>query len=597
MRNQTLLCAVVVATGVGRPAWADFGAPQITHLLRPSESDLALVEGTPARLARNDQAQPGAEMSHLAFFGDGTETSPNSSGLYFEMRSGELNGNLPINTMQLAMVPFHLAQNPDGSVAAVGDMAGAKFVTSNLGSETRNANNPSAYSIAGGNAICAEYNYQPVVGLGDTQRFMQCFNRAGATIMPQTPIYAKLGDDCSMNQDTSSTYVVRTSGNVTKLIAWRGCNGSAEDAGWMTAFTVTVDNAANPTTAKFAQQMDVALCQEEERSRGYCTASAADPNTAICSWTEGNTQPQRDGTWLAAVDITDTTTGVDRQDAILWKRQIDGVKGEAELRTYSMRAMHTRVMTPGTTPGRLDASDLIIWRSGDVHSSDVRDGGKGGTYLGNQMAVIKVGRTDMTYVVPLTNMQNTLIGLDGAHLGMGAALFGTSGKLTPGVTFIGGSPIGGGHAAKVRAVGWDQAASKFTDLGTYAIAPYDHHLYSNYLGNNPGSQGRNFSGAVMIPNPFFRKNDNLDEYLSVITTTGKDPSEISRPELKLSSYITVFPTVHTPAGTGSGSGSDSDQDDTGGDVLGGCGGCDTNGATPAALLVILLPFIRRRRRR
>src|SRR5262249_34134279 len=125
------------------------------------ESDRAQLLGTSTGLAPTARAQPGAEMSHLAFFGDGTEASPNREGLYFEMRSGELHGMLPPSDMQLAMVPFHLAQNPDGSVSAVGDMAGAKFVTNNNGIETRNANNPTAYATAGGNAICAEYNYYP----------------------------------------------------------------------------------------------------------------------------------------------------------------------------------------------------------------------------------------------------------------------------------------------------------------------------------------------------------------------------------------------------------------------------------------------------
>ena len=31
--------------------------------------------------------------------------------------------------------------------------------------------------------------------------------------------------------------------------------------------------------------------------------SDADPNTAICTWTAGNNQPQRDGTWIGAIDV------------------------------------------------------------------------------------------------------------------------------------------------------------------------------------------------------------------------------------------------------------------------------------------------------
>ena len=55
--------------------------------------------------------------------------------------------------------------------------------------------------ISNGAAICAEYNYQPN---NNTERYMECFNTAGATVLPQTKIYAKTNDNCSMNQDGAS---------------------------------------------------------------------------------------------------------------------------------------------------------------------------------------------------------------------------------------------------------------------------------------------------------------------------------------------------------------------------------------------------------
>jgi uncharacterized protein (TIGR03382 family) len=638
MKNRKMHLAMFAVAGLATPAAvegvasADIASPTVTKLLGPSTNDLAPTTGNPPRLKRTDEEQPGAEMSHLAFFGDGTAANPHTAGLYFEMRSGEINGALPPNKIQLAMVPFHLALQPDGTVAAVADMTGAKFVTKNNGNEHRNANHPAAITIAAGNAVCAEYNYQPN---NDTKRYIQCWNKAGANILAQTQIYAKNNDDCSMSQDSTSTTVVRQSvvagKSVTKLVAWRGCNGNGQDDGWLQAFSIeaTLDANGVPTAATFKPQMDVSLAQREERSRGLCSVSAADPNTAICSWTEGNNQPQRDGTWLAAVNISDNITGTDKQNAILWKQQIDGRKGQGDLRTYSVRAKTERIMVPNATTGVLEASDMLIWQSGDLHGSNNNNNGKGGTYFDSQMAVIKATKTGLTYVAPLQSVQKLLLGLDGTHLGMGVAMFGTSDKMVPGITFVGGSQTGGGYSAKVRAVAFDQTANAFKDLGSYSIAPYDRHLYPNYLGNNPGNQGRNFSGAQLIPNPFAGQMStgatptlNKDAYLTVYTTTGKDPMDINNAALKLSSYITVLPTVQMPAQTGTGTGSGSGSGSGSGTGTGtgsgsgsgsgtttptdpapmdpgtNLGGCSTSGGTSGAmtfLLIGLAAFIRRRK--
>ena len=53
---------------------------------------------------------------------------------------------------------------------------------------------------------------------------MQCFDTDGTTVLAQTQIYAKNNDDCSMNQDAASTWVVtktpaltQTAGRVARL--------------------------------------------------------------------------------------------------------------------------------------------------------------------------------------------------------------------------------------------------------------------------------------------------------------------------------------------------------------------------------------------
>jgi hypothetical protein len=174
MNKKLSIAMFAAATGLlPAVAHADVRSAAITKMNASSATDFApLTQTNPPRLKRTDEEQPGNEMPKAAMFGD------NKSGLYFVM-STDLNGVKPTRRMQLAMIPFHLAQEADGSVKAVSDMTGAKFVTQNNGNEYRNANHPTAYAVLDGNTICAEYNYQPN-GTNDTKRYMQCFDKAGA---------------------------------------------------------------------------------------------------------------------------------------------------------------------------------------------------------------------------------------------------------------------------------------------------------------------------------------------------------------------------------------------------------------------------------
>jgi uncharacterized protein (TIGR03382 family) len=138
-------------------------------------------------------------------------------------------------------------------------------------------------------------------------------------------------------------------------------------------------------------------------------------------------------------------------------------------------------------------------------------------------------------------------------------------------------------------------------------APQDMHLYSNYLGNNPGNQGRNHSMMTTVANPF---PGSTDAFLLIAATTGKTMADITKPQIKLTGLLTVTPIAQTPTvasggdpGTGSGSGSDPS---TGGDpgtggssdpgtTLGGCNTGGTSGGLATFFLIGLAAFIRRRR--
>ena len=622
MFNRKLHVLMYAVAGLTVPAIAsaDIGAPTKTMLIPASKTDLAPT--TNGRLRRTDQEQPGNEMAHLSM-------ATATKGFYFSMSTDiggvpgftpGIGGNaagLANNRIQLAMVPFHLEQDVDGSVVAKVD-PGTTFITNNNGEERRNANHPIAYQLdAAKGLVAVEYNYRKNGGGNNTERYLQVVDATGKIVMPQTRIYAKNNDDCSMQQDDAQAEQVFSADATTgtyRVAAWRGCNGNGQDDGWMQIFNVVVPPAGGP--AKFTQEFDVSLCPREERSRGAVAFVSADPNTMYATWTEGNTQPQRDGTWLAAVDVTPGAhTGNDQQASIIWKKQMDGKKtldlGNGQtVRTYSMRAMMENVKVPDST-GKLINSDMIIWRSGDVRGNNNGNDGKGGTYYKMQMGVFKLARTGVTPVVPLTDMAEQFAGLDGTHLAMGPAIFGTTDKLQAGVTFIGGSHTGGGYDAQVRGVGFDATGNKLTDMGNHSIATYDRHLYPNYLGNNPGNQGRNFAGSQLVSNPFVGMKSNKDAYLLLFSTTGKDAADMPNPAIKLSAYVSVLPvaqvapdnTTPTPAPTPDPT-PDPTQPNTdpttgstdSGTTLGGCSaGGSAGGGALTFLLIGLATFIKRRR--
>jgi uncharacterized protein (TIGR03382 family) len=633
MKSTHLLALVVVSVLPAADAGANVNAQPVTVKMIGSshvdfapvtKADMTTTPPTYSRLRKTKDEEPGAEMSHFAMFADGIH------GLYFSMQTdlvdpASADGSAsfePTDRIQLGLVPFALVKNPDGSIGAQPDYTGlgtntdttggVRYVTKNNGNEYRNANHPIAYQIDNGNVICAEYNYQPN-NTNNTERYMECFNTAGATVMAQTKIYAKNNDDCSMNQDKSSTWFINAVPKTgaplvtqSRMIAWRGCNGNGQDDGWAQGMLLetTHDATGLATAVTFTQTSDVSLCQQEERSHGYCTTSASDPNTAICSWTEGNTQPQRDGTWLAAIDLTKTGDA-----SIYWKQQIDGKKTLPDgSRTYSMRAMHDRIMSIDPATKSLVPSDYIMWRSGDVRGNNNTNDGKGGSYFANNVAVIKADKTGMQYIVPLQDVSGMLLGLDGTHLGMTAGLFGTSDNPASGLMFTMGSQTGGGTSQMMRVVTWDKTANMFKDGGMIAGAPYDRHLYSNYLGNNPGNQGRNYTGTEFIKNPFATGAANEAAYLMVSATTGKPMDEMPSMQCpdcaqkKLAAFLTIVPVVTTPDNPSStGSGSTPGGGDTPGTstpVDGGeLGGCSTTGGTGGAGFLLVLGFAALLRRR
>jgi MYXO-CTERM domain-containing protein len=625
MTNKKLLMFAVAGTlapaASSGIANAESQGSAVSIMVPAPVKDLAPVTGTPPRLRRTDQEQPGNEMSAFAFFTD-PATGKQTNGLYFSMSTELSGGRAATNKIQLSATPFALTQDPaTGTVSAVADFAAAKFVTNNNGNERRNANAPTASTINNGSVVLVKYNYQPN-GTNDTVTYFQAFNQAGVAVLPQTRAYAKNNDDCSTHQDGNPGVAFKTAAGVTKIVEWAGCNGNGADDGWMFVTQVSCDSEAAPTKCTFANVFDISLAQQEERTRGACTVTDADKSFAVCSWTEGNNQPARNGTWLAGVSLDPAIKGSNQQQALLWKQQIGGRinnnPAANNQTTYAQRAIQERIMVPNATTGALEASDKLIFQYGDAVG---RNNNKG-TYYTNMVSVIQVTAKGPTFLQKPVDISSQLSGLGGTHLGSTAAVFGPT--ATPGLVFLSGSLNGGGINSMVRSVSFDPATQYLPkDLGAQAGAPHDAHLYSNYLGNNPGNQGRNHSAVQLVQNPFAGQAGSTSKFLLLTSTSAKTltttcagcTDTMSNPAIKLTGLMTVTPmggaaaTTGTGTGTGggdttgsgttgTGSGSSTGSGDGSSDPGTTLGGCSTGGGSTGLatfLLIGLAAFIRRRR--
>jgi hypothetical protein len=544
-----LVVGMAAQLGAG-VALAQNWTPQALKVTSADPNDTARTENGRLRATRYEETN---EQAVVKLFADG------KNGLYCEMRSGALNGVQPVHRQQAACTPIALAQNTDGSVSAKTTGTG-QFVTDNIGQDYRNANKPEIMPINGGNNMLLMFNYRPQ-GTNDTNRYVKVLDKTGKPIpitdvngvtRKQVLIMHKDNDNCDMHQSGEGPCDVATDANgATHLTCWAGCNGNGQDDGWINDVSVTCtnDTTGNATGCQVVKNFDASLCQREERSRGRCTVADADPNTAICTWTEGNDQPQRDGTWIGAVDIgPNGEPGEGAQSRVLWKKKIEDQKVVNGVRTYSVRANSTRVLLENAD-GSVARSNQLIIATADLRGNNTNDR-KGGRYIQQMLGVAQADKNGLTWVVPMTNISEQVLGIDATHLTMTGALVQDSNKKAtlPAITFLQGSQNGGGLSpADLKVLGVDFTAKKFVDYGTHSAgAPYDRHLYSNYLGGNPRNQGRNFAGSTFVKNPFVGQNGATSKYLLLHALTGKDPADVMKPEIKPSSYVSIM-AMENPA--------------------------------------------------
>jgi uncharacterized protein (TIGR03382 family) len=599
--NKTFLTLLLAGAAVAPTVTtdsADAAPPGATIINKASLDDLAPVSGNPPRLRRTDEEQPHNEMPCAVVMKDATG-KVTTKGWYF-VAAGSVNGLPARRRVQGAMIPFSLAQLPDGTVRAEANQAAGTFITDNTGNEYRQFNNSTCAQLPGTDVVAVFYNVQ-LQGTNDTKRYVQTFNgTTGASILKQTVVMAKNNDDCSMHQDGQQAKLRKLANGRIRMVGYYGCNGNGNDDGWAAV------HEFSPTGDAITKVYDASVCPREERSRG--TAFFASDDVMLVSWTEGNTQPQRDGVWVAALRLNGNDQGPNQQNAILWKQQIAGREDKDGIRTYAMRMKMEQLVDP--VSGIESNKFFINW--GALRGNN-NTNGKGGTYYGNRMGLISADATGLKYdVEPLeiSSPKAAADGLEYTHLGSVFGNFGTEGATKPGIAFLSGGHFGGGLASQIRFATFDDVSKKFVNAGTKAGGPHDRHLYPNYLGNNPGNQGRNHSQMQIIDNPFTTGGKKL----LVMATTAKDTGGVfggatedqsMNPAIKLAAWLTVVPVVDTaaqpdptgpdPTNPDPSNPDPSNPDEPAGESLGGCstGGGSTGMAT--LLLLGLAAFFRRRR--
>lgn len=476
-----------------------------------------------------------------------------TNGIYVQMQSGSLKDASgatvqPVHRQQLACTPFKLTAGADGTVTPVAS-GPSKFITDNVGQDYRNANFPRLFTVNGGKNAVVTFNYRPQ-GANNTNRYAKVIdascnllpvqNAAGQT-QKQVVIMQKNNDDCDQGQSSSTGTVYSDDATAgTNIAYWAGCNGNGKDDGWVNSFNVKPVNGG--AAFQISKNFDVDVEPQEERTRGACDISAADPTTAVCTWSAGNNQPTRDGTWIGAIDLSAAgAKGENANSRLLWKKLLQKDTVVAGVRTYSVRANSARVLTPDANGNLVKGNQIFVQTS--LLRGNNTNNRKGGRYLAMYLGVANATRTGLTWDIPLTDVTNQMLGIDATHLVEQSAVFQDVAKnaMVPVYTMGVGSHNGGAANMDVKLLVPDFTAKKFVDEGTFSAgAPYDRHLYSNYLGGNPGNQGRNFAGAMTLANPFYTAGSTAAPFLLMHALTGKNSANIAKPEIKGDGFISLM---------------------------------------------------------
>ena len=271
--------------------------------------------------------------------------------------------------------------------------------------------------------------------------WFRCRTRSGAT-KKQVVIMQKTNDDCDHASVVEGAgEVVSDAAGSTHIVYWAGCNGNGRDDGWVNDIQVTVGERRRGV-------QDRQELRRRRRAAGRAFARHAarvgtDPNTAICSWTAGNNQPQREGTWVGAIDMSPTgPKGENANSRLLWKKRIQDQTVISGVRTYSVRANSARILDATGAP-----RPIRLWsRPRCLRGNNTNDNGKGGRYLAMFMGVATATKTglDLGHPAHRHDQPDARHRRDAPLARRSRSCRTSSRKMLPAMTFLQGSQNGGG---------------------------------------------------------------------------------------------------------------------------------------------------------
>jgi MYXO-CTERM domain-containing protein len=534
-----------------------------------------------------------------------------ATGLAIMMGTGQLasGASIQVGNIQGACMPISLAKSDQGvGVTLVPDTASFKYISQRQSDDNRAFHNPEVVALGNGlYAVMANWDRD---NRSNTERYMQVVDQQ-CNVLPlesnttvrengtSALIMAKNNDNCSGHQSGGGCDAVQNEDGSWTLMCGELCNGNGRDDGWANQVKVSVSNGV----ARINKVGDVSIIDREERSRPNCEQMG--DGLTVCTGTEGNSQPQREGVWAIGVDNATMQ--------VLWKEMVAhrGEDGQGR-RTYAMRI---KSIAERDISGAKTGTVYIQYQ---MHRGNNNGNDKGGRDEQVMLALAKPTRDGLNLVKneDITSMITaTQIGM--THATLFQSFGGTAADPTPTVSILAGSHNGNGdRPASVMSVltaGDAISLAGATRLG----APYDTGRYSKYLGNNPNNQGRNYTECKVVTNPFAGEAGPAQglPILNMCMLTGKyDEATRSNPAIKTDLVAEIWSPFQAPAvdpgeaggtpGEGSGEGGGSGGGDQGtpetpnssSGSIGGCsvGSGSTSGGAAILLLLGLALGIRRR---
>ena len=553
-----------------------------------------------------------------------------STGIVVMMSTGQLaseagpnaGDQIQVGNIQGACMPISLVADEAGptGVTLQPKVAEFKYISQRNSDDNRAYHHPEVEAI-GNNRFVITANWDRNNNT-NTDRYLQVVDEncnlqqltgAGPGVQirennTSIRIMAKNNDNCSGRQAGGGGDVYVDANGMAHMVSAELCNGNGRDDGWQNYLTVQC--AGN--TCDVQKISDTSFITREERSRGSCQnmdmiGNDGVPETSFCCGTEGNSQPQREGVWCAAID--------NASGELLYRERI-AYRGETAegLRTYAMRI---KMLAERNIDGSKTGNVLLQYQ---MHRGNNNMNDKGGyddqmllamatpTRQGTNVNVVH----DLTAAVINSRVEMTHATLFQTYSGSVEAPVNT-------INLLAGNHNGSSVNAKALQIGIDGAQAfnaGVLNLGT----PFDGQKYSKYNGNNPNNQGRNYNDCHVVKNPFADQPGKSQgiPLLNVCAVNGKMSSTAANPEIKPDLVMEVWssleaaaqpspeppgaelPTAPTPEGNNGASDPVTGTPGTGnqpGQTVGGCSvGNGSTGGSAAFVLFGLALALRRRRR-